>query len=136
LKKEILIFKDEIQASLDSHDITIVDARPIGQFSGKTKDHNSERKGHIPGAVNIPFSSLSPGEAPYLFKSEKELLDLFEEKGILRESRVLVYCGSGIWASPVYFALRLLGYHVRFYDGSFQEWGNELSLPVALSDEI
>jgi len=55
---------------------------------------------------------------------------LFQENHIKHGSTIVVYCGSGIWASPVYFAARLLGYDTLFYDGSFQGWGNDESLPV------
>jgi 3-mercaptopyruvate sulfurtransferase SseA len=49
------------------------------------------------------------------------------------DSTLITYCGSGIWASPIYFVARLLGYRVRFYDASFQEWGNNEALPVAVT---
>ena len=130
IKKEVLIYRDEILANLDNDLVTIVDARPEEQYSGKKKDHNSIRKGHIEGAINIPFSLLTTEDSPHLFKTKDDLRTLFEDHNIQAGSTIITYCGSGIWASPVYFAFRLLGYKVRFYDGSFQEWGNDESLPI------
>ena len=131
VKEGILINKDEVLASLDSENVIIVDARPVEQYSGKAKDHNSERNGHIKGAINIPFSQLTQDDSPHMFRSKDELQKLFNDHNIQAGSTIVTYCGSGIWASPVYFAVRSLGYKVRFYDASFQEWGNDESLPIS-----
>jgi thiosulfate/3-mercaptopyruvate sulfurtransferase len=130
IKEEILIYGDEILANLDNEVVKIVDARPEEQYSGKKKDHNSSRKGHIAGAINIPFSLLTVKETPHVFKTKDDLHKLFVDHGIQAGSTIIAYCGSGVWASPVYFAFRFLGYKVRFYDGSMQEWGNDESLPI------
>lgn len=127
---EVLVHKDDVQASLHNELVSIVDARPEKQYSGSAKDHNSDRKGHIAGAINIPFDMVTEADAPYLFRTEQDLAQLFQDKNIEPGSTIIVYCGSGIWASPVYFAARMLGYEVLFYDGSFQEWGNDPLMPV------
>jgi thiosulfate/3-mercaptopyruvate sulfurtransferase len=40
------------------------------------------------------------------------------------------YCHIGQQASLVYFAARVLGHPARLYDGSFEEWTADPSLPV------
>ena len=66
----------------------------------------------------------------------KKVLDVryseqyYEELGINKNSMAIIYCGSGVWASPVYFVGKYLGYNVRLYDASFQEWGNDENLPI------
>jgi len=129
-KSEVLILTNELHENLYNPHFSIVDARPAEQYFGNAKDHNSPRLGHIEGAVSLPFTLLTVEDAPYLFKSKEALQKLFEDIHIQAGSILVTYCGSGIWASPVYFAARYLGYKVRFYDASFQEWGNNESLPV------
>lgn len=136
LNKKVLANKEWITANLTNKDTFIIDARPEGQYSGSEEDHNSPRQGHIQGAANIPFYYIMNDESPSLIKEKSELNKLFRENYIAEDGVLVVYCGSGIWAAPVYFAARYLGYNVFFYDGSFQEWGNDYSLPVTGPVEI
>lgn len=129
-KENVLAFKDWVYANLRNRNVFVIDARPEEQYAGTAEDKNSPRNGHIEGAVNIPFFTLARENAPNIFKSVEELKKLFEKNYIPSGSTLVIYCGSGIWASPVYFAGRLLGYNTLLYDGSFQEWGNDNSLPV------
>jgi thiosulfate/3-mercaptopyruvate sulfurtransferase len=46
----------------------------------------------------------------------------------------VTYCNSGVQASQTYFVLKLLGYDVRLYDGSFSEWSQAKDAPVAKSE--
>ena len=52
------------------------------------------------------------------------------EAGIKVSSTIITYCGTGIWASPVYVAAKHLGYTVKFYDGSFEDWSAHPDFPV------
>ena len=127
---KVLANKEMILKNLDNPDAIIVDARPEEQYDGSEEDNNSLRRGHIEGAVNLPFYNLQQEENSHLFKSDTELLKAFEELGIKKNTLVIIYCGSGIWTSPVYFVGKYLGYDVRLYDASFQEWGNDEKLPI------
>ena len=131
---EVRISKEEVLAKLNNEDITIVDARPPERYDGTIQDENAGRSGHIKGAVNMPYYEVSKDDSTYLFKSKEALLALFENHMLHDNSTIITYCGTGILASNLYFTARLLGYRVRFYDGSFQEWGNDESLPVSESD--
>lgn len=130
LNTGMLADRDYILDHIGNDSVIIVDARAEGQFTGRPRDKNATRQGHIKGAINIPFSSLTSEETPYRFSTEAEIRTLFETNAIRPDSRIVTYCGSGILASTVYVAARWLGYDVLFYDGSFQEWGNDESLPV------
>lgn len=133
IREDVLVYKDEVLANLHNDSIILVDARPSERYYGTEPDPNSSRSGHIEGAVNIPYFSVKKEDHPYLFKPKDELRRLFADRQIQAGTRVIIYCGSGIWASPVYFAARLLGYNVRFYDGSFQEWARDESMPISKS---
>lgn len=130
IKDSVRISKEEVLASLGKKDVAIIDARPVERYYGTEQDTNSDRQGHIPGAVNIPYFQVTREGFSHLFKTKEELHQLFSDYKIPEGASLITYCGTGIWASPLYFTAKLLGYPVRFYDGSFQEWGNDEALPV------
>jgi thiosulfate/3-mercaptopyruvate sulfurtransferase len=88
------------------------------------------RPGHIPGSGNVPADSLvDPKTQAYL--PEPQLRALLAEAGALEAGRVITYCGGGIAASSVAFALQLLGHDdVAIYDASLEEWATDPSLPI------
>lgn len=90
----------------------------------------AQRGGHIPGAVNIPWSQAVNEDGT--FKSVEELRALYEPRGITPDKHVIAYCRIGERSSHTWFVLRhLLGYpDVRNYDGSWTEWGNLVGAPI------
>jgi thiosulfate/3-mercaptopyruvate sulfurtransferase len=124
--------KENVMSGLQKGNVTLVDARPQERFYGSEEDQNSSRQGHITGAINFPYYDLTRDELPHLFKEDDEIQELMEDRNIQQDQRIIVYCGTGIWASSLYFAARHLGYDVQMYDASFQEWGNDSTLPVSL----
>lgn len=133
IKEEVRISKEEVRAMLGAEGVVIVDARPEERYYGISEDGNATRQGHIEGAVNLPYFQLTLDDSTHMFRTEGDLRQLFENHQASPESTIITYCGTGVWASAVYFAARFLGYRVRFYDGSFQEWAGDESLPVSKS---
>ena len=131
IREDVRILKEEVFANLHQEGVALVDARPADRYYGAETDTNSPRQGHIEGAVNIPYFKLTGESGIQLLQPEDELRNLFEAYNIEPETTLIVYCGSGIWASTVYFAAKLLGWDVRMYDGSIQEWGQDESLPIS-----
>ena len=99
----------------------LVDARPPAFYTG-ADDRNGElkRPGHIPGAVNLPFGSFFNEDKT--LKSTGALEQMLSEAGIRKGTPVVTYCHSGVQATVPYVVARMLGYDVRVYDGSYQEW--------------
>jgi len=127
---EVRISKEEVLSNLNNENVNIVDARSPERFHGRVQEDGPGRSGHIQGAVNIPYFEVSLEGSSHLFKSKGALLTLFEDHGVREGNSILSYCGTGILASTLYFTARLLGYRVRLYDGSFQEWEQDDSLPL------
>ena len=114
--------------NLDNPEVQIVDARTENFYSGE--DTSYSRPGHIAGATNIPFTSLTTENPPYVFKSENDLKRIFSDANAGSGKTIVSYCHIGQQASLVYFIARYLGYNAKLYDGSYQEWDKRKDLPV------
>jgi thiosulfate/3-mercaptopyruvate sulfurtransferase len=116
--------------------VRLVDVRGPKEFTGEVlappeyPTEHAQRGGHIPGAVNIPWSQAVKEDGT--FKSFEEIRKLYEEKGITANRDIVTYCRIGERSSFTWFVLKyLLGYpNVRNYDGSWTEWGNLVRNPI------
>lgn len=90
------------------------------------------RPGHIPGSRSMPAADLVD-PSTHAFLPEAELRARLARAGACDADRVITYCGGGIAASAVAFALRLVGREdVAIYDASLEEWATDPSLPIAV----
>ena len=107
--------------------VRLVDARTAQAF-GSPGGPAAVRGGHMPGAVNLPVTAIIDSLSRY--QPADSLRARFARAGIAPGERLVVYCGIGRTACPVYVAARMLGHEVRLYDGSFEEWSRREDLPV------
>lgn len=127
--KNAVVDVNYVEKNLNNPKVQIVDARTQDFYSGT--DTNYNRPGHIEGATNIPFTSLTTDNAPYLFKSKAELEKIYANANVSNGKTIVCYCHIGQQASLVYFIAKYLGYNdVHLYDGSYQEWDKRKDLPV------
>jgi thiosulfate/3-mercaptopyruvate sulfurtransferase len=113
----------ELAARLDDGSIALVDARAAQRFRGEIEPIDPVA-GHIPGARNVPFTTLAP-EGRYLDRDAlRERLD----PGPGRE--LVAYCGSGVSAATLALAAEAAGLTARLYPGSWSDWCTR-GLPVA-----
>jgi thiosulfate/3-mercaptopyruvate sulfurtransferase len=96
----------------------LIDARAAVFYKGIEPTMNG-KAGHIPGAINIPFSEVT--DASMLIDRER-VARLFARAGVKPGDTLVVYCHVGQQGTAVMFAARLLGHPVMLYDGSFQDW--------------
>jgi len=125
-QSNVVVTCDEVRKDLDDPNVAIVDARGEQFYEGK--GGGMPRAGHIPGAINIPFSNLV--DSTNKMKSPAELKAIFQRAGVKPGSRIIAYCHIGQQASLVYFAAKYIGYSVQLYDGSFEEWSGRNDLPI------
>ncbi|GAB4344379.1 MAG: sulfurtransferase [Phototrophicales bacterium] len=133
----IRAFRDEVLAHIQAQK-PLVDVRSPQEFTGELlhmpnyPQEGTLRGGHIPGAINVPWSRAANPEDG-TFKSAEELRAIYEqEQGLKPDQEIVTYCRIGERSSHTWFALTyLLGYpNVRNYDGSWTEWGNAVRVPI------
>jgi thiosulfate/3-mercaptopyruvate sulfurtransferase len=131
----IRAFRDDVMDHLQEKR-PLIDVRSPQEFTGELlhmpnyPQEGAQRGGHIPGAVNIPWSKAVQDDGT--FKPVEELRQLFEGQGISPEGEVIAYCRIGERSSLTWYVLKyLLGYPtVKNYDGSWTEWGNLVGAPI------
>lgn len=116
-----------VNAHRKGRNILLLDTRSKEEYDGTKAEEGVARPGHIPGAVQFDWTTTIAGGR---FRDKRELGRLFAAAGATSGKEVVTYCRVGTRASAVYFAARLLGYRVRLYDGSMNEWAGRRELPV------
>ena len=131
------IGRDGVLTGLDNPGRVLIDLRSGEEYSGERVaplsapfDHGAERRGHIPGARNLPIERLLKDDGT--FRATDDLRKEFAAIGVADGQEVVTSCRLSHRASLGWFALtRLLGQdHVRVYDGSWTEWGSIVGFPI------
>src|ERR1700710_598000 len=132
----IRAFRDEVIAAIGEKNL--VDVRSPDEFSGKIlapahlPQEQSQRPGHIPSAINVPWSKAANEDGT--FKSDDALAALYAEAGLDGSKETIAYCRIGERSSHTWFVLQeLLGHqNVKNYDGSWTEYGSLVGVPIEL----
>ncbi|MBI1239408.1 MAG: 3-mercaptopyruvate sulfurtransferase [Alphaproteobacteria bacterium] len=117
-----------MRALIGGQDCQIVDARSPGRFNGtEPEPRPGLRGGHIPGSVNIPYSTVLNPDGT--MKTSDALRDAFARIDLSRP--IVTTCGTGVSAAILNLALARLGIEdVPLYDGAWAEWGAREDLPI------
>jgi thiosulfate/3-mercaptopyruvate sulfurtransferase len=132
----IRAYREQVNAAVKKQaPAKLVDVRSMDEFTGKIiappgMTETAQRAGHIPGAVNVPWSQAANEDGT--FKPAEALRQLYGGKGVTGDGEVIAYCRIGERSSHSWFVLKyLLGYrNVKNYDGSWTEWGNLVGAPI------
>jgi thiosulfate/3-mercaptopyruvate sulfurtransferase len=132
VRGELRGLRDEVLAKLGQDEL--IDVRSPEEYRGERLppeylpqgQARAERQvqGHLPGAVNIPWSKAVNDDGT--FRAADELYDLYEGEGIGPDRGVIAYCRIGERSAYTWFVLHeLLGYRsVKNYDGPWTEYGS------------
>lgn len=132
----IRALRDHVLESIGKSERILVDVRTPEEYHGELWDwwkyqaEASQRGGHIPGAVNIPWDMTLNEDGT--FKSTDELQSLYINNHVTSDKEVISYCIVGGRSNQTWFVLSyLLGYpNVRLYDGSWAEWSTLIGVPI------
>ena len=123
-------------AELASGEGLLLDARAAERYRGEVEPVDP-RAGHVPGALSAPTTGNLRDDGTFLdgtgLRARFSGLGVPDDGGSQRGSGapVGVYCGSGVTASHEVAALAAIGVEAALYPGSWSQWSNDASSPVA-----
>jgi thiosulfate/3-mercaptopyruvate sulfurtransferase len=121
---------EEIERALAQEEILLVDARGADRFAGENEKIDPVA-GHIPGAVNEPFTANLDPQGRFL--PAALLRNRWQAVlGARPTSELVSMCGSGVTACHNLLALEIAGLPgARLYPGSWSEWIRDPVHPIA-----
>lgn len=121
---EVVAHASWIMQRLGHAGMALIDTRRDDEYLGAAPGV----KGHIAGARRLEWQDLFRDPNEFRLKDVAELRQLWRER-VAPGDTVVAYCRTGHRGSATYFVSRLLGYPVKLYDGSYEEWA-KLGLPL------
>ena len=129
IKGDVIARKAYILGHLKDPKVLVLDVRSPAEYAGK--DVRSARGGHIPGAVNMDWTQALDRARGLRLKPAAELRAILDKLGVTPDKEVITHCQTHQRSAHTYVVLKSLGFtRIKGYDGSWSEWGNDLSLPV------
>jgi thiosulfate/3-mercaptopyruvate sulfurtransferase len=135
-REELRAYRQQVIDGVGATGSSLVDVRSPEEYRGELSapahlpQEAAQRRGHIPGAVNVPWSQAVAPDGT--FKPIDELRELYGARGVDGADEIVAYCRIGERSSHTWFVLHeLLGYgNVRNYDGSWTEYGSLVGVPI------
>ncbi len=119
---------EAVEEARNSDKHILIDVRDKNRFDGLTEPLDLIA-GHIPGAINVPFSENLNDDGFY------KSAEILKEKyiailGDTNPENVIVHCGSGVTACHTLLAMDYAGIEIpKLYVGSWSEWSrNDLEM--------
>lgn len=131
LQENMLVKHDYVFDQIGNDNVIIIDSRDGARYRGEVEPID-KKAGHIPTALNYFWTENKDRQGKW--KDEAALVDRFS--ALDKDKEIIVYCGSGVTATPNVFALQEAGFHnVKLYAGSWSEWSSLEGKPVAIGIE-
>jgi thiosulfate/3-mercaptopyruvate sulfurtransferase len=123
---------DTVEAVSSDPNYVVMDVRDAYRYKGESEPIDLVA-GHIPGAINIPFSQNLDSQNYFLPK--EQLAEIYQAAiGERPIDQVIVHCGSGVTACHTLLALEQAGMSgARLYVGSWSEW-SRTGRPIATGE--
>lgn len=118
-----------VQSRAGTSGTLVIDARNTQFYTGASdNDGRIPRPGHVAGAVSVPYDTFLREDGT--FKPRAELETMLKTAGAAPGTTIATYCHIGQQATVPYFVARMLGYDVKLFDGSYEEWARTTDAPV------
>jgi thiosulfate/3-mercaptopyruvate sulfurtransferase len=137
-RSDIRAFRDEVLTTIGaSH---LIDVRSPDEYAGRMTapahlpQEQGQKRGHIPTAVNIPWSRAAHDDGT--FKTDDELRELYADVLAEPDKPVIAYCRIGERSAHTWFVLHelLAVKDTKNYDGSWIEYGALIRAPIEVGD--
>ncbi|QUX96882.1 sulfurtransferase [Marinomonas sp. CT5] len=113
-----------IVENFETNQFQLVDARAADRFNGENETMDPIA-GHIPGAINRPFSDNLDAEG--CFKPAEQLHVEWQDWLSNSSDAYVYYCGSGVTACHNVLALNYAGIEAKqVYVGSWSQWSKRM----------
>lgn len=120
---------EDVENELVNNSSTVIDVRDAYRYNGESEPIDLVA-GHIPGAINIPFSENLDENGNFL-KSEI-LKGKYSKLLANKPENLIIHCGSGVTACHTILALEYAGYQMsNLYVGSWSEWSRREGKEIA-----
>ncbi|WP_313432383.1 sulfurtransferase [Siminovitchia terrae] len=125
LNQDMLADIDDVKAAIADQRTVLIDSRAKERYLGRIEPLD-RIPGHIPGAINREWTK---GFEAGRWKSCDEQQSRFSD--LEKDGKIIVYCGSGVSATPNILALLESGFEqVKLYAGSYSDWVSYPENPV------
>jgi len=124
---------EEVAKAASDPSYLVIDVRENYRFRGESEPIDLVA-GHIPGAVNIPYTTNLDADGSFL--SADALATKYKDAiGNRKPEKVIVHCGSGVTACHTLLALEEAEIEgAQLYIGSWSEWSRN-NKPMATGDK-
>lgn len=131
VQPDMAVDVEHVKESVGKQDVVLIDSREPRRYAGEEEPIDA-KAGHIPGAINRFWKNVLNDDGSW--KSAESLKASFADLEPGKET--IVYCGSGVTATPNVLALYEAGFSkVRLYAGSWSDWISYSENPVAVGEE-
>lgn len=118
-----------VENELTSRSSTVVDVRDAYRYKGESEPIDLVA-GHIPGAINIPFSENLDEKGNFL--KPEVLKEKYQKLLKDKPQHLIIHCGSGVTACHTILALDYAGFPIPdLYVGSWSEWSRREGKEIA-----
>lgn len=120
---------EDVENELINGSSAVIDVRDAYRYRGESEPIDLIA-GHIPGAINIPFSENLDENGNFLAPEilKEKYLKLLEGK----PENLIIHCGSGVTACHTILALHHAGVEIpSLYVGSWSEWSRREGKEIA-----
>ncbi len=135
----IRAFRDDVVEAIGQRNL--IDVRSPDEYSGRLlapahlPQEQSQRGGHVPTAVNVPWSKSANDDGT--FRTDADLTKLYDQAGVDFAKDTIAYCRIGERSAHTWFVLHELldNPNVKNYDGSWTEYGSLVGVPISVGDQ-
>ena len=132
IDESVSITKAALLESIEKKDTQIWDARSFQEYTGEKAV--SARGGHLPGAQSYEFTRALDSDRALRLRDLAEIKSELSALGINGEQTIVSHCQTHRRSGISYIVCKALGWHMKAYDGSWSEWGNDTDTPIVTGE--